>query len=545
MLILEFSPQPSPDSVKLPTTLEAVSTDAPPSTPGIEGDRNSGERDLDQLNKLPPLPAAAGNKGSQPLPSGTDIGRGTGEHKPLRLRGGAAERSLLRGPPTSSRGSEGPGNGVEARPICPFCSEPITTKPHEHLREHVGQMITLEAALRLRFQVCECGFVTAATYFARHAKSCHLGRRALAAVTIQSSSQLPAKTPSRPKNTTTLHGPPQSQSQPAAQPNAVPSPSSLDILGTLRKLALLPTTYKKLAPGLVKPFIATAVSMANEYLNDPSEDTLMNVFYLPKIGLAPGLKSRSAPARLAAFFDVLWLDPTLTARVHRASADIAVRLVSVGRLSAAMSAVEGDTHIARPTEAVVEALRLKQPPASTGAFANIFVPPPPLLTGPDIYENTDALASFRKDTAPGISGWTVNLLTMTMKEKAIGNMLVDIAARLLQGSCPAEVAMCASRLTPLDKPDGGIRPIAVGDLFLPVCQEAILRKNFRADFLVPYQLGVGSKGGTEPIIHYIRKDNEIPHGKTHIIQIDLINAFNTISRRSGECRKQWTTGETL
>jgi len=60
---------------------------------------------------------------------------------------------------------------------------------------------------------------------------------------------------------------------------------------------------------------------------------------------------------------------------------------------------------------------------------------------------------------------------------------------------------------------GGIRPIAVGDLIYRVCSKALLKHVLWPDFLLPNQLGVGSKGGIEPIARAVQLalDNKIKH----------------------------------
>jgi len=56
----------------------------------------------------------------------------------------------------------------------------------------------------------------------------------------------------------------------------------------------------------------------------------------------------------------------------------------------------------------------------------------------------------------------------------------------------------------LAKPDGGIRPIAVGELLYRLSMKAIARRTHKPDCLLPNQFGVGSRGGVEPLIHAIR-----------------------------------------
>ena len=72
-----------------------------------------------------------------------------------------------------------------------------------------------------------------------------------------------------------------------------------------------------------------------------------------------------------------------------------------------------------------------------------------------------------------------------------------------QGTALGQELLCASRLIGFEKDDGGIRPIAVGDLIYRVALKAILTTSFRPEMLLPFQLGVNSPGGVEPIVYLL------------------------------------------
>jgi len=93
--------------------------------------------------------------------------------------------------------------------------------------------------------------------------------------------------------------------------------------------------------------------------------------------------------------------------------------------------------------------------------------------------------------------------------------------------------LCASRLVPLAKKDGGVRPIAVGEMFYRLAAKTTLKLNFRPDHLLPCQLGVGSKGGVEPIVRLINRaiDNDLERSFSTLTSLDFSNAFNELDRR--------------
>jgi len=101
-----------------------------------------------------------------------------------------------------------------------------------------------------------------------------------------------------------------------------------------------------------------------------------------------------------------------------------------------------------------------------------------------------------------------------------------------QGTAPGQELLCASRLVGLQKPDGGIRPIAIGDLVYRIALKAILLTSFRPTMLLPNQLGVNSIGGVEPAVYLL---NDVITGPNkdeieELASLDLNNAFNTTGR---------------
>jgi hypothetical protein len=103
-----------------------------------------------------------------------------------------------------------------------------------------------------------------------------------------------------------------------------------------------------------------------------------------------------------------------------------------------------------------------------------------------------------------------------------------------QGTCPGADLLCASRLIGLEKPGGGVRPIAIGDLVYRVAMKAILTTSYRPDMLLPFQLGVNSPGGVEPAIFLLQEAISGPNQADfqELASINLENAFNSVDRAS-------------
>jgi hypothetical protein len=111
--------------------------------------------------------------------------------------------------------------------------------------------------------------------------------------------------------------------------------------------------------------------------------------------------------------------------------------------------------------------------------------------------------------------------------------LVLYAKQIVQGVAPRKKFMLACRGTALDKDGkGGIRPIAVGDLIYRLLGKAILKLYSRKDCLLPYQLGVGSAGGVEPVVRVVERalSGDLPEKSEYVVQLDFTNAFNAASR---------------
>jgi hypothetical protein len=142
--------------------------------------------------------------------------------------------------------------------------------------------------------------------------------------------------------------------------------------------------------------------------------------------------------------------------------------------------------------------------------------------------------TFKPDTSPGLSRWTHHLLSTALRVPAFLKALHILTGLIVAGTAPGQAMLCASRLTPLRKSDGGLHPIAVRDMTYRLVIKAVIRHSNRPDFLLPYQFGVGSKGGVEPMVRAVNCALDGPLGQpyTRLTSLDFSNAFNTVDRRS-------------
>ena len=271
--------------------------------------------------------------------------------------------------------------------------------------------------------------------------------------------------------------------------------------------------------------------MANRFLADASsEKAIFDFLCLPKMGLAPGQGSEST-ARLAKYPDISAPQVSRPSGETFRSSPSAEKQVELGRLGNAARILGEENSFASPSADVLHELRHKHPVGPLFPFGNLVgqsTPKPPTQE-----QLLDSFRTFKHDTAPGVSGWTVPLLKVAMQSDAVKKMLTMLAGMLLAGTAPGRNFLCSSRLIALDKPDGGVRPIAVGELIYRLCTKAILRCSFKPDCLSPSQFGVGTRGGVEPLIRAVQRavDGSIEgQNFTHITSLDFSNAFNTLDR---------------
>ena len=151
------------------------------------------------------------------------------------------------------------------------------------------------------------------------------------------------------------------------------------------------------------------------------------------------------------------------------------------------------------------------------------------------------VADFPRGSAPGPSGLRPSCLFDLLKRGPhVSKLAVELAALVAlaaHGLFPAELAPLfgAASLIPLKKPDGGVRPIAIGETLRRLVGKALmhlpkLMGELRA--LAPLQCGVGIANACESIGQGLQAlVNTLPaEGDWVALQVDVVNAFNTIDR---------------
>ena len=130
---------------------------------------------------------------------------------------------------------------------------------------------------------------------------------------------------------------------------------------------------------------------------------------------------------------------------------------------------------------------------------------------------------------------------------------VTLSNYLLRGEIPSEVKpwFFGGKLAALPKPDGTLRPIAVGDTLRRLTSKLALEEvsNDIRCYLEPIQVGVGSKHGCERIVHVVRQwlARKSPDKERVLVSLDLASPLIASTdlqswQEYGECVPAWLRG---
>ena len=149
-----------------------------------------------------------------------------------------------------------------------------------------------------------------------------------------------------------------------------------------------------------------------------------------------------------------------------------------------------------------------------------------------------ALKSFRPSSAGGSDGPQPVLVAPQIAEagRRLLKAIANLYSTLLRGNIPqhAHDLLFTANLTALRKKYGGIRPIAVGNVFRRLAskieEKRVIPKLRRQ--LPPVQLDIGVSDGCETAPHAVRAFIQSPvvHENNVLVKVNMKNAFNTVRR---------------
>ena len=149
---------------------------------------------------------------------------------------------------------------------------------------------------------------------------------------------------------------------------------------------------------------------------------------------------------------------------------------------------------------------------------------PPLASAKHL---ADALEAIRYNAAPAIDGWSRDLLQCILDDREMTENFLIVLKRITPGGFGRLVMSCilASRVVPIPKPCGGVRPISISHVFLKLAGGIAMRMG--RDQLAAWQYAEHRLQGTTQIIHKCR---DHLHAGRCIAKFDLRNAFGSIPR---------------
>jgi hypothetical protein len=142
------------------------------------------------------------------------------------------------------------------------------------------------------------------------------------------------------------------------------------------------------------------------------------------------------------------------------------------------------------------------------------------------------LAKVPRGSAAGPSGWTYEHVKAAVKASQEAEIAVlELMSAMVQGKLPHVPALLQSTLLPISKLCGGIRPIAIGEVWYRLaglCALATCKAEGQS--LAPLQSVVGVPGGAQ-ILGQALAAGIAAEPDCVTVQLDLRNAFNTLSRQ--------------
>ena len=211
-------------------------------------------------------------------------------------------------------------------------------------------------------------------------------------------------------------------------------------------------------------------------------------------------------------------------------------------VKAAIRVVASDDTVLEVTSEVLQPLMLKHPSEPECSLTPI-MPAENIAVTAHEKKTIRSLRSFSDGCCGEIDGLRpahlFDLVTVSTAEAGLHlrRSITNLKNKILRGDVSDYAAklLFSSNLTALRKKDGGIRPVAVGNVFrrLPAKAACYAVNRAVSHGLSPILLGVSLKGGAEAAGNTVRRfiTNKVHSDDPNIIvKLDMMNAFNSVRR---------------
>ena len=144
-----------------------------------------------------------------------------------------------------------------------------------------------------------------------------------------------------------------------------------------------------------------------------------------------------------------------------------------------------------------------------------------------------SVRTAKSGAAAGLSGMTADHLSTILDNEADSMLLVATCFLLAKGDVPMEIieGLRVGRLMALQKPDGGVRGIVVGDIVRLLVARTMAKQVAMQAATAPFQYAFSTKAGCECIAHIVQSLTDVDSYAT-IVSIDGVGACDLISRNS-------------
>ena len=215
----------------------------------------------------------------------------------------------------------------------------------------------------------------------------------------------------------------------------------------------------------------------------------------------------------------------------------AAALVQLGELSAASASLTS-APLAPCTAATLEALR---DPERRPPVPQVDLPPeilrPPAGSVPIALDQAALLRNLRgarRGAAPGLSGMTMEHLRVLLDEEEATGLLQQAAQRMAHADLPSGVlaGLRLGRMVALQKPQGGVRGLVMGDVFRRLVARTLAQQCGDAfqEACLPFQYALSTRAGADSLARAVQiAIDDDP--RTTILSIDGVGAYDHISRR--------------
>ncbi len=208
----------------------------------------------------------------------------------------------------------------------------------------------------------------------------------------------------------------------------------------------------------------------------------------------------------------------------------ALRLIRCGELSRA-SRVFMSSGLAPPTSQTVKKLSDKHPKSKKEISQRKYTSDQISLSRSQLFK---AIQSSPNGSGTGPSGWRYEHFRVLLENEELADCLYFACSCIAQGNLPDPVTslLSSSRLIALPKPNGDVRPIAIGETLRRLTAKAMCmqkRSDF-ANFFHPLQHGVATDGGLEMLVHHVQLLLEEDCDRI-FVKTDVKNAFNSVHRQ--------------